>query len=93
MAERLMEELGWQTQLQCPEVPEILSLFCQIPQDLSFAVGAVGFSRLDSGPISLQVQISYHSSHYPHHTADPHWTVMLEISWYFVNLLRLEVIF
>lgn len=60
-----MEELGWQTQLQCPEVPEILSLFCQIPQDLSFAVGAVDFSRLDSGPISLQVQISYHSSHEP----------------------------
>lgn len=27
MAKRLMEELGWQTQLQCPEVPEILSLF------------------------------------------------------------------
>ncbi|KAK2492231.1 hypothetical protein MC885_002638 [Smutsia gigantea] len=36
-----------------------------IPQDLSFGVGALGFSWLEPGPISLQVQISYHSSREP----------------------------
>lgn len=28
-------------------------------------MGALGFGRLDLGPISLQVQISYYSSHKP----------------------------
>lgn len=34
-------------------------------QDLSFGVGPLGFSQHDPGPFSLQVQISYYSSHKP----------------------------